>query len=303
MTDLNDSKELTFNINSDGSVESGLDIIGNNQQQLVTSSIGDNLAATVEEADKNLALIRRIKVLSLKSTNAKDWTNQNGKPYLMVSGAEKVARLFGICWTIEEPRQEVEEDGSYYYTCKGIFTMKNQSIEAIGCRSGKDPFFSRQKNPDKTDVKKAAYTNCIGNGVNRILGIRNLDWDDLAEAGLDINKITSVDYKKAKPVVSNNYYNNSVGETARTTASQPMPLLVDDVPEIQETTYHENDTERPVWATDKQLKAIWAIFNTKHIINKEERLGYINNVINREIESSNQLTLKEASMVIEALKK
>jgi hypothetical protein len=150
----------------------------------------------------------------MKVTNESDWVDQNGKPYLQASGGEKIARLFGISWTIEEPLIEYEESGHYTYTYKGEFSLSSASIEAIGTRSSKDPFFRKYKYENnekielpvsaisKDDVKKAAYTNLIGNGITRLLGIRNLTYDDLKASGLDVSKITKVEYKKHKPGVS-----------------------------------------------------------------------------------------------------
>jgi hypothetical protein len=165
----------------------------------------DNLVEMAEKAEKRIEAIKKIKTLSLRVTNPHDWTNQQDKPYLQVSGAEKVARLFGISWRIDEPYLVTEEDGHFRFDYKGYFAMGGAEIEAIGTRSSKDPFFrggkDNQKPPseiDKGDVRKAAYTNCIGNGVTRILGIRNLTWDDLKEAGIDKDKVQSIEYKKAE---------------------------------------------------------------------------------------------------------
>ena len=167
------------------------------------------LVALAEQAEKRVDALVKIKRAALKSTNPKDWTNQNGNPYLQVSGAEKVGRIFGISWRIDEPIKETLEGGHFSYTYKGYFTLAGATIEAIGTRSSKDGFFKRYKweHGEKTelppseidagDVKKAAYTNCIGNGVTRLLGIRNLTWDDLHEfAGITQEQVSGVDYKK-----------------------------------------------------------------------------------------------------------
>lgn len=174
----------------------------------------DQLIEIAERAEKRIEAVKKIKVASLKVTNAHDWTNQQDKPYLQVSGAEKVARLFGISWRIDEPTMLLEEDGHFSFTYKGYFSMGNAEIEAIGTRSSKDGFFKRyfyeeengRKNKielppteiDKGDVKKAAYTNCIGNGVTRLLGIRNLTWGDLETAGIKKDQVGKVDYKQAE---------------------------------------------------------------------------------------------------------
>ncbi len=156
----------------------------------------DYFLLIAEMAEKRVEIINKIKRIALKSTNSNDWIDINGKPYLNVSGAEKISRVFGISWRIDEPQYEQEEDGHFTYTYKGYFSLGGMTIEAIGARSSKDGFFKKYQYVngekvelpisaiDKADVKKAAYTNCIGNGITKLLGIRNLSWDDLAEAGI-----------------------------------------------------------------------------------------------------------------------
>lgn len=165
----------------------------------------DVLLDAVKEAEARIDAVNRIKKAALKVTNPQDWVDQNGKPYLQASGAEKIARLFNISWRLEEPIYEQEEDGHFSYTYKGYFTMKGITIEAIGVRSSKDGFFKkydRNGNPlpvsaiDKGDVKKAAFTNCLGNGITRLLGIRNLTWEDLESVGIKKSNVTTVAYKK-----------------------------------------------------------------------------------------------------------
>ena len=118
--------------------------------------------------------------------------------------------MFGISWRISEPIEDKAEDGHFSFTYKGYFTLAGATIEAIGTRSSKDGFFKKYawSNGDKTelpaseidrgDVKKSAYTNLIGNGITRLLGIRNMTYDDLNEfAGITQDMIGSVNYKKS----------------------------------------------------------------------------------------------------------
>lgn len=174
----------------------------------------DSLINIANKAEARIEAVKKIKRLSLRVTNCQDWVDQNGKPYLQTSGGEKIARLFGISWTVEEPRTQCDGDaGHYVVTYKGIFTLGNASIECIGTRSSKDGFFKKYEKGeyvdnkyvqgkelppssiDIGDVVKSAYTNLIGNGITRLLGIRNLTYDDLAESGIDVSKITKVEYK------------------------------------------------------------------------------------------------------------
>lgn len=162
----------------------------------------DNLLAMAEQAERRIEAINRIMSASLKITNEKDWVLIGGTPYLQESGATKVARLFGIGWSIENPILETESDGHFTYTYKGKFYMGGTSIEATGSRSSKDDFFVGKTNPkapqdiDKRDVKMSAYTNCINNGIKRILpGLRNLTVEDMAKAGLDCGKMAGYGFK------------------------------------------------------------------------------------------------------------
>ncbi len=167
-----------------------------------------------EQAEKRVAAIIKIKKVALMVTNRFDWTNQQDRPYLQVSGSEKIANLFNISWRIDEPRLEFEDDGHFTYTFKGEFSLAGRTIEVEGSRSSKDPFFKKYdwvpgpdgnkiktEKPisaiDKRDVKMAALTNLLGNGISRILGIRNLQWSDLQEfAGIKKEDVQGIEYRK-----------------------------------------------------------------------------------------------------------
>jgi len=182
------------------------------QQEATVPMLSSDLLVTIaEQAEKRIEAIKKIKTVALKVTNANDWVDQNGRPYLQASGAEKVARVFGISWRIQEPEYQEFEDGHFQYTYKGEFSLGDITIEAIGSRSSRDGFFSvRYKKDengnsvkieippseiDKGDVKKAAYTNLLGNGICRLLGIRNLTYEDLKEVGITKEMITRFEYK------------------------------------------------------------------------------------------------------------
>lgn len=176
------------------------------------------LVALAEQAEKRVEAMVKIKRMALKLTNRHDWVDENGKPYLQASGAEKVARLFGISWRISEPTIENLEGGHWLVTYTGEFSLGGTTIDAIGTRSSKDGFFKQYRYEgegesrkrielpaseiDRGDVKKSAYTNLLGNGITRLLGIRNLSYEDLQEcAGIRREDITSVTFKKeGRPV-------------------------------------------------------------------------------------------------------
>ena len=174
-----------------------------NEENIPVVLGADNLVQMAEFAQKRVEAIKRIKRAALAVTSVHDWVDQNGKPYLQVSGAEKIARLFGISWRIDEPELKTEEDSHYSYTYKGYFTLGPTTIEAIGSRGSKDGFFSKSHGDDipasevdRNDVKKSAYTNLLGNGITRMLGLRGMTWEEVRGAGIDQAKAGKVDYGK-----------------------------------------------------------------------------------------------------------
>ena len=166
----------------------------------------DDILALARVAEERIKAVKRLLTAALKVTNERDWVNLGGSPYLQSSGAEKIARLFGISWFNMNIEKEEREDskGKYYiYTCSATFTMGNTHIEAIGTCSSRARFFAISHGElkpieeiDETNIKKTAMTNCIRNGVTRLLGLRNIDWEMIKDAGIDIRKILSIQYKK-----------------------------------------------------------------------------------------------------------
>lgn len=164
----------------------------------------DQLIQMAEQAERRVEAINRIMNAALKVTNVKDWVLIGGTPYLQETGATKVARLFGIGWQIKDgfPQIETDPDGHFTYTYEMIFRMGKVEIDATGSRSSKDDFFTGKKEPkkpqdiDKRDVKMSAYTNCLNNGIKRILpGLRNLSAEDMKNAGLDVGKMNGYTFK------------------------------------------------------------------------------------------------------------
>lgn len=171
----------------------------------------DDLMQVAAHAEARIDAVMKIKRVALKVTNAMDWVDQRDKPYLMASGSEKIANLFNISWRLltQEPAVELESDGNYTFTYSGEFSMGNRTIQCEGSRSSRDKFFTQYEYTDgkkieklvsdrdnKRDVKMAAFTNLLGNGITRILGIRNLTYADLLEfAGIKQAELQKVVYK------------------------------------------------------------------------------------------------------------
>ena len=166
----------------------------------------DNILYLAQKAEQYIEAMNRIMDAALKITNELDWVLIGGTPYLQESGATKVARLFGISiQLIGKPVIECDPQGYKTYTYKARFMLKDQFVECEGSRSMKDDFFAKQgkdkplKKPDEIDerdVKMAAYTNCINNGIKRLIpNLRNIDVETLERAGLDAGRIKGYTFK------------------------------------------------------------------------------------------------------------
>ena len=167
----------------------------------------DNILYLAQRAEQYIDAMNRIMDAALKITNELDWVLIGGKPYLQESGATKVARLFGISiQLIGKPVIECDPQGYKTYTYKARFMLKDQFVECEGSRSMKEDFFAGKpdkdgkiKKPDEIDerdVKMAAYTNCINNGIKRLIpNLRNIDVDTLERAGLDVGKLKGYTFK------------------------------------------------------------------------------------------------------------
>jgi len=172
------------------------------QDESLPELVSDQLLQLAEQAEKRIEAMRRIKMSALRLTDPDDWTDQSGKPDLQGSGAEKIARAFNVSWRIGEPHEEILDEGYCLITYKGEFSMGSVTIEAVGCRYSGEKFFTDRKDENgktvtmtpgkvnKGNVRKAALTNCLKNGITRLLGLRNLTYADLERINITREMIT-----------------------------------------------------------------------------------------------------------------
>jgi len=260
-----------------------------NGQGMLPAIVDGTIIAIADQAEKRVEAMGRIKRMALRLTNRHDWVDENGKPYLQASGAEKVGRLFGVSWRISEPTFDNEDGGHFMFTYKGEFSLAGATIEAVGTRSSKDGFFKQYRYEgvgdgrkrielppseiDKGDVKKAAYTNLVANGITRLLGIRNLTYDDLKDyAGITKEQIMSVQYAKA-------------GKAPPAQVGKP-PIASPDEP-----------------ITDAQARAIYVLLDKLALKDELERHQKVGAILGlKEVPTSmKKLTKGQASLVIDKL--
>ena len=171
---------------------------------------------TLEIINRRNELFQKILQVAIQSTSVSDWIDQNGKPYLQASGAEKIARRFAVkIYDVKIDREDYTDEAGHYYiytvTGKAAFSGSEEYIEAIGTCTSRDKFFGtvggklkKIEDVDVANIKKKAYTNFIMNAITRLLGIRNLTWEDLHKYGITKTGKAQVQYAAAKPQKSSN---------------------------------------------------------------------------------------------------
>ena len=141
---------------------------------------------------------------SIQRTNAQDWVRMGKGYYLQASGAQKIRAIWGIYFRDRQVTKDINPDGSYSYLVTGIVGSKvldqlygEVTIEIDGGRSSNDPFFGKNdRDVDPLDVRKAALSNWEARAVTALLGLKNLNSEDLKKNGIIVEQVQGVDYQK-----------------------------------------------------------------------------------------------------------
>jgi hypothetical protein len=169
-------------------------------------------AAYVERFEKGIEIYKRFVSACYRLTRESHWVNHGTaeKPRFSLQGpgAEALMNPLGISYDEPQVKRELVdgEDGRKFYRYWVQGFMESAALSRRGFYYGycdsRDPFFNARPGwkPEtgEGDVKKAAVTNWLVNGVSRVAGLRDPDPEFLAKAGLDVSKITTIDYKGGK---------------------------------------------------------------------------------------------------------
>jgi hypothetical protein len=180
---------------------------GNNLPEVLEGDLVVQEQDVISMAERSIDRWQRVIGIALKITTHRDWVNQNGNPYLVHSGAERIARQFRV--SITNVRKEKiwseDEKGERYYMWVYDGTVSIPSLgsqSAVGNCSSRDTLYGMKNKEfkplsqiDEPSVMKAAHTNLIVNGITHMLGLRNLTWEQLEQAGIDTDKIQKVEYE------------------------------------------------------------------------------------------------------------
>lgn len=154
----------------------------------------------LKKAEIQVEGIKKMKQLSIRVTNERDWSSQEGNPYLEIMGGMKIAHLWGITIIPDTKLQSdtiKDEKGEYIMvTCSGKARLKNgREVSDIGTCSTRDAFFGTVgghrkdlADVDLENIKKKAVTNFQNRIIKKILGL-SFVWEDLIEAKLNVELI------------------------------------------------------------------------------------------------------------------
>jgi hypothetical protein len=169
-------------------------------------NLEQNIDVIIRQADKRVETLKKVLGIAVKRLSHYDILDQNGKPYIQSSACEKLMPIFGVCLKKADYEKKVDSDdaGVYYiYIYQGTFSWAGGSIVAVGNCTSRDKFFAwdnmtKTYKPlsqvDEASIMKAAYSNMLMNGVTRLLGLKNLMWEQLEEFGFKRDKVTTVKY-------------------------------------------------------------------------------------------------------------
>lgn len=218
-------------------------------------------------------------------------------------------------WTVTSTAERVEVRGK----------RKNSDHEEVSiwttARAIKAGYTTNKKyqtNPEEMLYSKAAAEICRKIGADVLLAIpysvEDLELDDQESVTITRSEPTTIKRAvKEKPFVAE----PEIEEVLATPTLVIAPSTVSwgsDEPDLDEPTGAgevswdsavsavSGITQLPDLITEKQLKLVQVLFKKTGLVERDAALNYVKSIINREIESSSELTKQEATKIIDSLK-
>jgi hypothetical protein len=173
-------------------------LTGQAEQAISIQAGAGDVKSAMETMEKLKAFTEFLKKLAFKELRAGDFVrfssiggDDDGKPWLTVSAAERVAETCGIAYGFLEPALETEhgEDtaGPYFIRrARMWFRVGSRYAEAIGEISSRDDLLSKSgaltaAQVPITKIGQKAVSRATQIGIGKILGLRSLTFDRLTE--------------------------------------------------------------------------------------------------------------------------
>lgn len=152
-----------------------------------------DLLAIIERRNQ---MLERILDYAIRATHAGQWVDQQGKPWPTAAAAEVMARRCAVSVRNVQSNKVPSSDDKgpfYMYVVTATASLPGgyDAIESMGTCSSRDTFLgtqTREGRPlseiDEGNILKAAYSNMLVNAITRLLGVRNLTWEQLITMGI-----------------------------------------------------------------------------------------------------------------------
>lgn len=163
--------------------------------------------------------IMKRRAFAVSLTNEHHWNNIEGSPYLNKAGSSLLQRVFRVAVRDRACKQTWHEDelGRFYqYEFEALFDAGGDfdCVYALGTRNQRARFFAKKKEVvkdengnavmeksrdgkkeypkretvwrdlseiDPGNIKKSAWTNCLVNGIQGLLALDGITWEELEE--------------------------------------------------------------------------------------------------------------------------
>lgn len=158
--------------------------------------------------DRFVAAKQKIWTAILKLAKDGDWvvfesedknspTGKRASVCLSGAGADRIASSIGISFSNWKEKKETGEDkkGAFYrYWFEADCSWGGRTVKVMGRAGSRDKFFGMAygqlkeiSDIDESNIKMAAFHNCLKEGVKIILGLRNIPISDFEKAGIKLN--------------------------------------------------------------------------------------------------------------------
>lgn len=168
-----------------------------------------DISESLEKIDQLPEKIRIALNMSLKRTDPQDWVRMKSKGkddkektafYLCASGCQKIKSIWGLYIVSKKREREDFPDGTYAYIYSAYAGSQlldhfwgRSPVAVEGARWSGDPFFSDPTDP--MDVMKSAESNLYVRATNAVLGLNNLNEENLKNLGVNVDAIPTFEWK------------------------------------------------------------------------------------------------------------
>ena len=142
----------------------------------------------VTQIEKQVVLVKRMRLAVCQLTEPSHWMDFGGKPYLLSGGIHTIASTIGVEFGPPDvARDEGTDDKGPFcrFVVRLAGTWRGRKIHEIGSASSRDDLYKGKPFGDIIgDLEKKALTNAQHRVLDKITGIGGVTWDLLSKIGI-----------------------------------------------------------------------------------------------------------------------